>query len=604
MTTATEQLPIVNISSYKFIKLDRLEELRNGLKSKCKELALKGTILLSSEGINMFLAGNRQGIDGIMDHIRSCRPEFSDIQAKESLSKSQPFSRMLVRLKKEIIAFGINEIEPEKKTSSRLKAQQLKQWLDEGKDLTLLDTRNDYEVEIGTFQNALPVGVDHFRDFPEAVEKLDQVDKDKPLVMFCTGGVRCEKAGPFMENAGFKEIYQLDGGILKYFEEVGGDHWDGECFVFDKRVALDPELKETATTQCYSCQHPLTPKDQASEDYCPPKHCPFCKKILDQRLEKSKQDAQQNLLQFSAKLPGSTPYTNQRPLNVPRRYEGQNVLDFVDGFHPQMGRDFWGQVIAKDRLTLGVKILKAEDRVTEGMQIVHHVPETVEPDVNADIQILHLDDSIVVVSKPAPLPVHPSGRFNKNTLGWMLGQALAPQKLRPAHRLDSNTSGVVVFARTRKNATKLRQCFEQKGVQKTYLALVTGSPKKDKWTFDAAISDEPGEGGIRSLDPVNGLAATTEFEVIRRNSDGTSLLKVTPVTGRTHQIRVHLWAQGHSIIGDPAYLPNRMTARNQSLEVGQPPMCLHAHKISFVHPVSGQEVEFCSEIPNWGTKES
>ena len=142
--------------------------------------------------------------------------------------------------------------------------------------VTLLDTRNDYEVKLGTFKNALPIGVDHFREFPDAVRKLPPAMKEQAIVMFCTGGIRCEKAGPFMEREGFKNIFQLDGGILKYFEECGGAHYDGECFVFDQRVGLDPSLQETESTQCFRCQTPLSEADQEDQRYVPGQSCPYC----------------------------------------------------------------------------------------------------------------------------------------------------------------------------------------------------------------------------------------------------------------------------------------------------------------------------------------
>ena len=204
----------VNISAYKFVDLDNLADRKSKLRPMCQSLGLKGTILLSLEGINMFLAGTREAIDEFMSHIGD-QPEFEGILVKESLSDHQPFSRMLVRIKKEIISMGVEAIRPRQKTSPKISATQLKQWLDDGKELTLLDVRNDYEIEVGTFENAVPVGVDHFRKFPEATKQLPDSMKQKPVVMFCTGGIRCEKAGPYMEEEGFNEIYQLDGGILK-----------------------------------------------------------------------------------------------------------------------------------------------------------------------------------------------------------------------------------------------------------------------------------------------------------------------------------------------------------------------------------------------------
>ena len=160
----------------------------------------------------MFLAGTREAVDELLETMR--REEcFADMTVKESFSDYQPFSRMLVRIKKEIIAMGVPEIRPAEKTSPKLPARTLKEWLDAGQDVTLLDVRNDYEVDIGTFENAVPVGIDSFRQFPEAIQSLPAEMKQKPIVMFCTGGIRCEKAGPMMESAGFETVYQLDGGF-------------------------------------------------------------------------------------------------------------------------------------------------------------------------------------------------------------------------------------------------------------------------------------------------------------------------------------------------------------------------------------------------------
>ena len=267
--------PYINVSAYKFVGLDDLVTRQSELLELCNQLELKGTILLSHEGINCFVAGKRENIDQLLAFFES-RDEYSELPVKESESDEQPFSRMLVRIKNEIIAFGVDGVEPEKRTSPKLKPAELKKWLDEGKSVTLLDVRNDYEVDLGTFKTALPIGVDNFREFPKAVEQLPNQMKDETIVMFCTGGIRCEKAGPFMEREGFENVYQLDGGILKYFEDCGGEHYDGECFVFDKRVAVDAELNETATEQCYACQHPLSPEEQQSELYVVWKSCPHC----------------------------------------------------------------------------------------------------------------------------------------------------------------------------------------------------------------------------------------------------------------------------------------------------------------------------------------
>ncbi len=266
---------ILNIAAYKFVPLTELGTRREALRTLCVNLKLRGTILLSPEGINLFIAGARAAVEQLLERLQQ-DPEIGALEVKESFSDHQPFNRMLVRLKKEIIAFGIDGIDPRNAPSQKISATQLKQWLDEGRPLTLLDTRNHYEVRLGTFKNALPIGLDHFRNFPEAVDNLPAEVAENPIVMFCTGGIRCEKAGPYMEQAGFRDVYQLEGGILKYFEECGGSHYEGDCFVFDKRTALDADLQETETTLCYACQAPLTIDEQQSEHYVPGESCPYC----------------------------------------------------------------------------------------------------------------------------------------------------------------------------------------------------------------------------------------------------------------------------------------------------------------------------------------
>lgn len=268
-------IQVINISAYKFITLTNLETLRSQLKEACLKLGLKGTILLSPEGINVTLAGLRPSIEAIVLYFENTSL-FKNMPFKESLSDHQPFNRMLVRLKKEIIAFGVNEINPQDYTSPHLSPSVLREWLETGQEVVLLDTRNEYEIKLGTFKNAINPHIDTFRDFPEAVKKLDPSLKKKPIVTFCTGGIRCEKAAPYLEKAGFKEVYQIDGGILKYFEECGGAFWEGDCFVFDHRVAINPSLQPTEARLCFRCRSPLTEADYTSPAYVIDVSCPYC----------------------------------------------------------------------------------------------------------------------------------------------------------------------------------------------------------------------------------------------------------------------------------------------------------------------------------------
>ena len=266
---------VVNIAGYRFADLPDRNNLQQPFRNICGELSLKGTILLAHEGINFFLAGSQYAIDSFIEFLESDE-RFTDIPLKVSYSDYQPFRRMNVRLKKEIISLGMNHIKPAERTGEEITPTNFKQLIDAGEELVILDTRNEYECKIGTFANAIELDIRSFRDFPRAVSELGDELKDKQVVMFCTGGIRCEKASVVMMDAGFSNVKQLKGGILGYFEEVGGDHWKGDCFVFDRRVAVNPQLEETDVVQCYACREPLLLEEQESTDYVIAKSCSYC----------------------------------------------------------------------------------------------------------------------------------------------------------------------------------------------------------------------------------------------------------------------------------------------------------------------------------------
>lgn len=265
---------IVNLAAYKFVNLNELETLQAELLEQCEAWQLQGTILIAHEGINLILAGERAGVDQFMA-MMNADPRFVGMDFKESYSEKAPFRRMRVRIKQEIVTMKIPGVAPLQLTGKHLPAKTLKQWLDEGRDFTFLDTRNDYEVEIGTFEKAEHFDIKIFSEFPEKVAEMT-ADRDKPMVMFCTGGIRCEKASVAALQAGFKEVYQLQGGILKYFEEVGGEHYKGDCFVFDRRTAITPEFKETGLTQCPRCDHFINPEEQNHPKYEAWNRCQYC----------------------------------------------------------------------------------------------------------------------------------------------------------------------------------------------------------------------------------------------------------------------------------------------------------------------------------------
>ncbi|MEW4456257.1 sulfurtransferase [Bremerella sp. JC817] len=599
--------PVLNISSYLFASLSDLKPLRDSLRRLCRRLDLRGTILLSTEGINLFVAGPAESIEKLLAALRKV-PGLEKLEAKESFTSYQPFRRMLVKIKKEIIAFGIDGIEPATRTAPKLPPQQLKQWLDEGKPLMLYDVRNDYEVKVGTFTNAVPAGIDTFRDFPEAVANLPEESKQTPVVMFCTGGIRCEKAGPFMQKAGFQEVYQLEGGILKYFELVGGDHYQGDCFVFDQRVAVDPRLQESAVAQCFVCQTPLTTEEQNSPLYVPGESCPHCFKSAQEAMTSVIAKRHAKLKEVTSPLPGSIPYTNTRRIYVSSEQKGKTIYEVMAEKVPAASQGFWEKMV---RERLMVEIIEHQDeRLVEyravdpnapleaGQLFEQRYPGTIEPDVSTDIQILYEDTGLIVVSKPAPLPMHPCGRFNKNSLVNFLERVYHPQKLRIAHRLDANTTGVAVLSRTSAVARQVQPQFEQGKVEKRYLALVHGHPTENEFICEEPIGTSRVTGGGRRVEE-GGQPARTDFIVRERFDNGTALMEVSPKTGRTNQIRLHLWHLGFPIVGDPMYQQNNVMQQKQTLGVEEPPMCLHAWEVRFRHPQTTEMVTFQAPAPSW-----
>jgi UPF0176 protein len=235
-------MQFINLAGYKFVSLDGLDDLKATLQQHCQDLELKGTILLSFEGINIVLAGTEEGVASFQAAMRA-DPRFADLRFKRSASAYQPFERMLVKIKKEIITLRVPGLDPAKERAPAVAPAELKRWLDEGREVVLLDTRNAFEVEAGTFDGALDLRLSSFGQFAAAADRLDASLKDKTIVTFCTGGIRCEKAAPVLIGKGFRNVFQLDGGILQYFEECGDAHFNGRCFVFDQRVALDGNLE-------------------------------------------------------------------------------------------------------------------------------------------------------------------------------------------------------------------------------------------------------------------------------------------------------------------------------------------------------------------------
>jgi len=286
--------PYVVAALYRFARLPQFEALREPLLDQCVSFGIRGTLLLASEGINGTVAGTREGIDLLLAYLKAI-PELAQLDHKESFCDELPFYRMKVKLKKEIVTMGVEGIDPQVTVGRYVEP---KDWnaLITDPDVLLVDTRNDYEVEIGTFKGAMDPNTTTFREFPEYVKTNLDPQKQKKVAMFCTGGIRCEKATAYMIEQGFDEVFHLKGGILKYLEEVpeAESLWQGECFVFDNRVSVNHKLEKGDYDQCHGCRFPITEQDKRDARYVAGASCPRCHDLLteDQRMRFSERQKQ------------------------------------------------------------------------------------------------------------------------------------------------------------------------------------------------------------------------------------------------------------------------------------------------------------------------
>src|SRR5690606_19157964 len=256
-------MSVVVAALYKFVTLDDYHEMREPLLQACIDAGIKGSLLLAQEGINGTIAGTRDAVDRILAHLHT-DPRLADLEHKESLDAEQPFLRMKVKLKKEIVTLGVDGIDPNRLVGTYVEPRDWNAVISDP-EVLVLDTRNDYEVEIGTFENAQNPNLRTFREFPEYVKQFDPA-RHKKVAMFCTGGIRCEKASALMLQQGFDEVFHLKGGILKYFEEVPAEQslWRGECFVFDNRVAVTQQLEKGSYALCHACGWGVTDAERQS----------------------------------------------------------------------------------------------------------------------------------------------------------------------------------------------------------------------------------------------------------------------------------------------------------------------------------------------------
>ena len=261
---------------YKFVQLADCNNFQQPLLEVCQQHEIKGTILLATEGINGTIAGSREDINAVLVWLRA-DSRLADLEAKESLAESPPFKRMKVKIKKEIVSLGLPEVNPSEQVGIYVEPSNWNQIISDP-EITVIDTRNQYEVDIGTFQGSINPQTESFREFTDYAAKHLNPHKQQKVAMFCTGGIRCEKASSYLLSQGFEEVYHLKGGILKYIEEIPAEEslWQGECFVFDERVTVKHGLAPGSYNLCYACGHPISPSDLASPYYEENVSCPHC----------------------------------------------------------------------------------------------------------------------------------------------------------------------------------------------------------------------------------------------------------------------------------------------------------------------------------------
>ena len=296
-------------------------------------------------------------------------------------------------------------------------------------------------------------------------------------------------------------------------------------------------------------------------------------------------------------LPGGTPYENRRPIRVPGRFDGYSVAEFLKAHCPGPGDAYWKLCLENHQVLRRDVPVHADTRVSGGDALVHILPDTVEPDVASDVRVVYEDEDLLAIDKPAPLPVHPSGRYNKNTLISFLRSARPEVSLHPIHRLDAATSGLILIGKSAASCTGVRRQFVGRTVSKLYLAKVRGAHEPSSWRSNSPIRPQPGTAGCRDT-AAEGRDAASRFRCVGHDEAGNTFVVAAPRTGRTHQLRIHLREIGCPVLGDEDY-GNGSRSRREGFTTGA--ICLHAFRLRFAHPRSGERLRLSVPPPPWWT---
>ena len=560
--------PIRLIEGHRYVALANLPEKHAALAQLCSQSRLSGSIVLSIEGIDVRVAGENDDIDQLLSVLRGW-PEHVDLDVREQRCERSPYRRMLVRVRSELIRSGDATLNPALHPPLEIEPAELYARLQAGSAGTLLDVRNVEEIAQGAFIDSKSLRTHHFHEFSVAIDALSPKPASEPIVIVCDDGLRSAKATLLLQRRGFEQARMLKGGIRAYLDVYRGDYFQGECVASDPRAGWHATRTPTQPPEETTCVVPIKERETQLRSFVDP-------------------------------LPGSEPHDQFRPVTVPAACDGHTLLETLCSVVSHAPERYW-----LDRFEQGLLLddrgqpCRPQRIVRAGEKFLHRFANVIEPPVNMDIRLLHEEALFIVIDKPAPLPMHAGGRFHRNSLMYVLDALYAPEKLRPSHRLDANTTGALVIARTQFAAKKIQTQFARGTVGKRYLVRVHGHPPEDSFECTARISGASSEVGSRLIDEQHGQAAHTRFQVLMRFADGTSLLEAEPLTGRTNQIRLHLWHLGFPVRGDSVYLRDGEIGDRQTLEIDAPPMCLHAWRLEFDHPLTRERIRFEAPPPSW-----
>ena len=590
---------LTHLSACQFATLTQVGPLREQLLRSGRCHRLRGTVLISTEGIHLFLTGETEPVRSFLMELRTV-PELANLEATLTPAPHQPFAKLRVSIQRDLTSWDVPGIPPGVRLTPRIPPGRLAAWLNHRRPVVLIDLRDVAETQRGGLQGARPIGVTCLAELPAALRDLDKGLKRQAIVLYCDDGRRCQAAGSWLQHQGFEHVLQLAGGLRAWNRVADAAHLQGQVEAAQRAETPTGAPPPTEFAPCFACGALLLPEECVDPRYVAGKSCPRCFRTPHEEMESTLARRHELIRAAGRTLPGSLATDRFKAITVKSACEGKTLLDTLESVVGHLPPGTWQRECDEGRvLNARHEVASAGQTVKAGQTYLHKFPAVLEPPVNGEVRILHEDEALVVVNKPAPLPMHAGGRFFRNTLQYFLDQAYHPERLRPSHRLDANTTGVLLAARTPLFAGRLQPQFARGRVKKTYLVRVQGHPREEAFVCTAPISASSRRLGSRSVDRENGQPAHTEFQVLRRDSDGTALLRAHPLTGRTNQIRVHLWHLGFPVWGDPVYLLNGALGDVQTLGLAAPPLCLHAWQIAFDHPLDLRPVEFIAPPPAW-----